>query len=141
MWALDMCDSSSQVNSIYPSACLCVCLYNLKLTPLHHPAWPAVCLYVLHGLHGPSMQSPPPPPPPDTTVATTTTTTATTGDTSLAMQISQPLVPLVDEFAGRLFGELDYIQEGHSCEKFAKLYAHVPRIRTPGIHWSATAHK
>lgn len=55
--------------------------------------------------------------------------------------ISQPLVPLVDEFAMRLFGELDYIQEGHSCEKFAKLYAHVPRIRTPGIHWSATASK
>lgn len=24
----------------------------------------------------------------------------------------QPLVPLVDEFAGRLFGELDYIQVG-----------------------------
>ena len=24
----------------------------------------------------------------------------------------QPLTPLVDEFAGRLFGELDYIQEG-----------------------------
>ncbi|DBB07164.1 TPA: hypothetical protein ACH3X1_011734 [Trebouxia sp. C0004] len=55
--------------------------------------------------------------------------------------ISQPLVPLVDEFAMRLFGELDYIQEGHSCEKFAKLYAHVPRIRAPGIHWSATASK
>jgi len=47
----------------------------------------------------------------------------------------------VDEFAMRLFGELDYIQEGHSCEKFAKLYAHVPRIRAPGIHWSATASK
>lgn len=56
-------------------------------------------------------------------------------------QISQPLVPLVDEFAGRLFGELDYIQEGHSCEKFAKLYAHVPRVRTPGIHWDATARR
>jgi hypothetical protein len=33
-------------------------------------------------------------------------------------QISQPLVPLVDEFAARLFGELDYVQEGKSCEKF-----------------------
>ncbi len=59
----------------------------------------------------------------------------------MLLQISQPLVPLVDEFAMRLFGELDYIQEGHSCEKFAKLYAHVPRIRAPGIHWSATASK
>ena len=59
----------------------------------------------------------------------------------MLLQISQPLVPLVVEFAMRLFGELDYIQEGHSCEKFAKLYAHVPRIRAPGIHWSATASK
>jgi aarF domain-containing kinase len=47
--------------------------------------------------------------------------------------ISQPLVPLVDEFAARLFGELDYIQEGHHCEKFAMLYSHVPRITVPGI--------
>jgi predicted unusual protein kinase regulating ubiquinone biosynthesis (AarF/ABC1/UbiB family) len=29
-----------------------------------------------------------------------------------ALGISQPLVPLVDEFAARLFAELDYIQVG-----------------------------
>lgn len=29
-----------------------------------------------------------------------------------AVQVSQPLVPLVDEFASRLFGELDYVQVG-----------------------------
>lgn len=34
------------------------------------------------------------------------------------MQVSQPLVPLVDEFASRLFSELDYVQEGHNCERF-----------------------
>lgn len=33
-------------------------------------------------------------------------------------QISQPLVPLVDEFAARLFAELDYVQEGKNAEKF-----------------------
>lgn len=33
-------------------------------------------------------------------------------------QISQPLTPLVDEFAGRLFGELDYLAEGRSAERF-----------------------
>jgi predicted unusual protein kinase regulating ubiquinone biosynthesis (AarF/ABC1/UbiB family) len=38
------------------------------------------------------------------------------------LQLSQPLVPLVDEFAARLFGELDYIQEGKNAEKFAQLY-------------------
>ena len=51
---------------------------------------------------------------------------------SCALQISQPLTPLVDEFAGRLFGELDYVQEGQNCERFAELYGHVPRVRTPG---------
>ncbi len=39
-----------------------------------------------------------------------------------ATQVSQPLVPLVDEFAARLFGELDYVQEGRNAEKFARLY-------------------
>ena len=46
----------------------------------------------------------------------------------IILQISQPLVPLVDEFAGRLFAELDYCAEGHNCERFAKLYADVPRV-------------
>lgn len=27
-----------------------------------------------------------------------------------SLKIAQPLVPLVDEFAGRLFAELDYVQ-------------------------------
>jgi aarF domain-containing kinase len=47
--------------------------------------------------------------------------------------ISQPLVPLVDEFSARLFGELDYIREGHQCERFAELYSHVPRVTVPKI--------
>jgi aarF domain-containing kinase len=53
--------------------------------------------------------------------------------------ISQPLVPLVDEFAGRLFGELDYEQEGRNAEKFQKLYAHVPKVGVPKIKWEATS--
>lgn len=55
--------------------------------------------------------------------------------------LSQPLTPLVDEFAARLFAELDYVQEGKSCEKFARLYAHVPRVRTPKIKWEATSRR
>lgn len=47
--------------------------------------------------------------------------------------ISQELTPLVDEFAARLFGELDYVAEGHNCERFSKLYGELPRIRTPSI--------
>lgn len=55
--------------------------------------------------------------------------------------LSQPLVPLVDEFAGRLFGELDYVQEGRNCERFQELYSHVPRVRTPAIKWQATSRR
>jgi predicted unusual protein kinase regulating ubiquinone biosynthesis (AarF/ABC1/UbiB family) len=47
--------------------------------------------------------------------------------------ISQPLTPLVDEFASRLFGELDYVAEGKNCERFTELYGDLPRIRTPSI--------
>lgn len=55
--------------------------------------------------------------------------------------ISQPLVPFVDEFAGRLFAELDYEQEGKNAERFAKLYSHVPRVRVPEIKWEATSRR
>jgi len=55
--------------------------------------------------------------------------------------VSQEFVPLVDEFACRLFGELDYVQEGRNCEKFRDLYRHVPRVRTPGIKWEATSRR
>ena len=33
------------------------------------------------------------------------------------------------------------LQEGHSCERFAALYSHVPRVRTPAILWEATARR
>lgn len=55
--------------------------------------------------------------------------------------LTQPLVPLVDEFAARLFAELDYVREGHSCERFRDLYSHVPRVRTPAIKWEATSRR
>ena len=52
--------------------------------------------------------------------------------------IAQPVAPLVDEFAAALFGELDYVQEGRAAETFASLYAGAPRVRVPGVVWSAT---
>ncbi|EIE23034.1 ABC1-domain-containing protein [Coccomyxa subellipsoidea C-169] len=58
----------------------------------------------------------------------------------LPLQV-RPLTPLVDEFASRLFGELDYVQEGLSAEKFQELYGSVPRIRTPRIIWAHTARR
>lgn len=55
--------------------------------------------------------------------------------------VSQPIVPLVDEFAQKLFAELDYIAEGHNCEKFQRLYGDMERIRTPAIYWDYTARR
>ena len=55
--------------------------------------------------------------------------------------LEQRLLPLVDEFAQRLFGELDYVQEGRSAEKFQELYAHVPKVRVPKIYWEGVAPK
>lgn len=55
--------------------------------------------------------------------------------------VSQPLVPLVDEFAARLFAELDYVQEGHNAERFRDLYKAVPRVKVPGIKWDATSRR
>lgn len=53
----------------------------------------------------------------------------------------QPIVPLVDEFAGKLFAELDYIAEGHNCEKFQSLYGDMDNIRTPKIYWNYSARR
>jgi aarF domain-containing kinase len=55
--------------------------------------------------------------------------------------LSTDLVPLVDEFAKRLFGELDYVAEGHHAERFAELYGGLPRVRVPKIHWDYVARR
>ena len=55
--------------------------------------------------------------------------------------VYQPIVPLVDEFAQKLFAELDYVKEGHNCEKFQQLYGDMENIRTPGIYWDYTARR
>eukprot|EP00898_Chlorokybus_atmophyticus_P006220 jgi/Chlat1/659/Chrsp103S08594 len=55
--------------------------------------------------------------------------------------LTTPLVPLIDEFASRLFGELDYIQEGKNAEKFEELYGYLPRIGVPKIKWAYTSRR
>lgn len=61
----------------------------------------------------------------------------------LQLGISQPLVPLVDEFADKLFKEMDYNMEGRNCEKFTKLYCTkaLPRVGTPKIYWDQTSRR
>ncbi len=45
------------------------------------------------------------------------------------------LVAIVDEFAGRIFEEMDYAQEGRNAEEFAELYGYLPEIYVPCIYW------
>ena len=49
------------------------------------------------------------------------------------------MVELVDEFAARVFQELDYVQEGRNAERFARLYGDRPDIVVPGIEWETTS--
>lgn len=52
--------------------------------------------------------------------------------------IRSDLVAILDEFAGRLFEEMDYTQEGQNAERFAKLYGYLPEIYVPRIYWQYT---
>ena len=55
-------------------------------------------------------------------------------DESGLLPIAQPLVPIVDEFSAKLFGELDYVREADNAEEFAKNYGGVPRVRVPKVY-------
>ena len=48
------------------------------------------------------------------------------------------LVAIVDEFAARLFEELDYVHEGHNAERFAELYGSLSGVYVPQIYWQYT---
>lgn len=52
--------------------------------------------------------------------------------------VRSDLVAILDEFAARLFEEMDYIHEGQNAERFAKLYGHLPDIYVPRIYWPYT---
>jgi predicted unusual protein kinase regulating ubiquinone biosynthesis (AarF/ABC1/UbiB family) len=53
-------------------------------------------------------------------------------------RIRSDLVGILDEFAGRLFEEMDYLQEGRNAERFAQLYSFLPEIYIPRIYWQYT---
>ena len=53
--------------------------------------------------------------------------------------LSTSLTGLVDEFARRVFQELDYIQEGRNCGRFARLYGTRPDVLVPAIDWERTS--
>jgi predicted unusual protein kinase regulating ubiquinone biosynthesis (AarF/ABC1/UbiB family) len=49
------------------------------------------------------------------------------------------LAAILDEFASRIFEEMDYTFEGQNAEKFAKYYGGLEGIYVPKIYWSYTA--
>jgi predicted unusual protein kinase regulating ubiquinone biosynthesis (AarF/ABC1/UbiB family) len=56
-------------------------------------------------------------------------------------QIRSNLVSIVDEFAERIFEEMDYENEGRNAEKFAELYGGMQDIYVPGIYWQYTGRR
>jgi ubiquinone biosynthesis protein len=51
------------------------------------------------------------------------------------------LRPLVEEFAHSLHGELDYVREGQSADRFRRAMADEPRLWIPLIHWDLTTRR
>ncbi|XP_007011449.2 PREDICTED: uncharacterized aarF domain-containing protein kinase At1g79600, chloroplastic isoform X1 [Theobroma cacao] len=55
--------------------------------------------------------------------------------------ISSDVVALIDEFARRVYQELNYVQEGQNARKFKMLYADREDILVPDIFWNYTSGK
>lgn len=55
--------------------------------------------------------------------------------------IRSDLVSIVDEFATRIFEEMDYENEGRNAEKFASLYHKFEEIYIPKIYWQYTSRR
>jgi predicted unusual protein kinase regulating ubiquinone biosynthesis (AarF/ABC1/UbiB family) len=56
-------------------------------------------------------------------------------------RVRSDLVGITDELATRIFEEMNYVQEGHNAEKFAKLYGYLPEIYIPKIYWEYTGRR
>ncbi|TKY63674.1 aarF domain-containing protein kinase [Spatholobus suberectus] len=55
--------------------------------------------------------------------------------------ITSDVVALIDEFARRVFQELNYVQEGQNARRFKKLYADKEDIFVPDVFWDYTSAK
>ncbi|WP_099240761.1 ABC1 kinase family protein [Synechococcus sp. BDU 130192] len=53
-------------------------------------------------------------------------------------QVRSDLIGITDEFAARIFEEMNYAQEGRNAEKFKKLYGGMAEIYVPKIYWKYT---
>nr|CAB3465623.1 unnamed protein product [Digitaria exilis] len=55
--------------------------------------------------------------------------------------VTSDVVALMDEFARRVFQELNYVQEGQNARRFKKLYADKQDVLVPDIFWDYTSGK
>lgn len=55
--------------------------------------------------------------------------------------VTSDVVALVDEFARRVYQELNYVQEGKNARRFKKLYADKEDVFVPDIFWDYTGAK
>ena len=56
-------------------------------------------------------------------------------------RVRSDLVGIIDELATRIFDEMNYVQEGHNAELFAKFYGYIQEIYVPKIYWQYTARR
>lgn len=55
--------------------------------------------------------------------------------------LSTDAVALLDEFARRVYQELNYVQEAKNAIRFRKLYGDRPDVFVPGVFWDSTSVK
>lgn len=55
--------------------------------------------------------------------------------------VTSDVVALMDEFASRVYQELNYVQEAQNAVRFEKLYGDRPDVYVPGIFWNYTSVK
>ncbi|XP_042017040.1 protein ACTIVITY OF BC1 COMPLEX KINASE 3, chloroplastic-like [Salvia splendens] len=55
--------------------------------------------------------------------------------------VTSDVVALIDEFARRVYQELNYVQEGQNARRFKKLYADKADVLVPDIYWDYTSGK
>ena len=59
----------------------------------------------------------------------------------LPLNLGQSLTEAVDEFGIKLFEEIDYINEGRNCERFAGYFENDPDVYVPKIYWKYTSQR
>lgn len=57
------------------------------------------------------------------------------GGRFLPLNLGHDLTLIVDEFGGKLFEEIDYLNEGRNAELFAANFQDDPRVKVPKIYW------